>query len=499
MQGEAGGAAPGAAPQRAGSADRMGCISLRKFRVTVLAAVMAASGAAVALGALALGPPQAAASDFFSGYEAFRRGDYGEARRAWSPLARAGDVDAQFNLGALFENGLGVAADAERAARWYRAAAQRRLDLARLALARLQRVGALEPDPDEGQIKLLEIAARRGLAEAQYELGVAYDRGLGVTQNHATAAGWYHRAAEQGLTDAQYNLATFYDEGLGTPRDIALAREWYGRAADAGERRAMNNLGYIYEKGLGGVRDYGKAVVWYRRAAGMGLAIAQSNLAALHYLGRGVPRDFEQAHRWYRAAAAQGDAVGRNGLGLLYANGLGVDRDLVRAMALFNLAAHTGGPAGADALTYSDRLARLMTPAQQAEAKALSLEIAAQTGPDDTAGRPVFGVSLPRPADGFGDSAIYAQRLLKWLGYYGAAVDGLAGPLTVKATRRFLRDNELRMAARVTRGLVEALEAVRAARVAAASATATGSAIDDGIGDGAGRLAPGRLAAEGRS
>ena len=50
---------------------------------------------------------------------------------------------------------------------------------------------------------------------------MAYDRGLGVTQNHATAAGWYQRAAEQGLTDAQYNLATFYDEGLGTPRDIA--------------------------------------------------------------------------------------------------------------------------------------------------------------------------------------------------------------------------------------------------------------------------------------
>ena len=513
MQGEAGGAAPGAVPQRSGTIDRMGCISLRKIRAIVLAAAVAVPGAAAAIasgavgvpGALASGPSQAAASDFFAGYEAFRRGDYEEARSAWSPLARAGDVDAQFNLGALFENGLGVPADAERAARWYRAAAERRLDHARLALARLQRIGALDPGPDEDQIKLLESAARRGLAEAQYELGVAYDRGLGVTQNHATAAGWYQRAAEQGLTDAQYNLATFYDEGLGTPRDIARAREWYARAADSGERRAMNNLGYIYEKGLGGVRDYDMAVVWYRRAAHMGLAIAQSNLAALHYLGRGVPRDFEQAHRWYKAAAAQGDAVGRNGLGLLYANGLGVDRDLVRAMALFELAAHSGSPAGADALTYSDRLAQLMTPAQQAEARALSLEIAARTEPDDTAGRPVFGVSLPRPADGFGDSVIYAQRLLKWLGYYDAAVDGLAGALTVKATRRFLGDNELPMAAQVTRELVEALEAARAARVAAAGAidTAADSAIDtgtdDGIGDAPGRSAPGRHAGEGRS
>ena len=194
MQGEAGAAAPGAAPQRSGSAYGMDRDLLRRFRVKAFAAPMAAA----ALCAAVLAAPQARGADFFEAYDAFQRGDYEEARAAWSTLALAGDVDAQFNLGALYENGLGVEEDAEQAARWYRAAASRRLDLARLALARLQRVGALEPDPDEDQIKLLEAAARRGLAEAQFELGVAYDRGLGVTQNHATAAGWYQRAAEQG-------------------------------------------------------------------------------------------------------------------------------------------------------------------------------------------------------------------------------------------------------------------------------------------------------------
>ena len=477
MQGEA--AAPHAAPQRSGSADGMGRDSLSDLRAIAFAAALAAA----ALGTALLGPAQAAGSDFFAGYEAFERGDYAAARDEWSPLARAGDVDAQFNLGALYENGLGVPPDAEKAARWYRAAAERRLDLARLALARLQRTGALEPDPDENQIKLLETAARRGLAEAQYELGVAYDRGLGVTQNHATAAGWYHRAAEQGLTDAQYNLATLYDAGLGTPRDIMRARKWYGRAADAGQARAMNNLGYIYEKGLSGVRDYGMAVVWYRRAAREGLAIAQCNLAALHYLGRGVPRDFEQARRWYEAAALQGDAVGQNGLGLLYANGLGVERDLVQAMAWFNLAASTDSAAGADARTYSERLARLMSPAERAEAEALSADIAVRTGLEVADGRVVSGIGLPRPANDFGDSAIYAQRLLKSLGYYDAAVDGIAGEFTIRAARKFLQENGLRMAARVTGELVEALEEVRAARVAAAAAAA---ANDDAAQDDSG-------------
>ena len=479
MQGEAGAAAPRAAPQRSGSADGMGREFLRHFRMIVC---VAASGA-MALGALTGGAPPAAGSDFFAAYESFRRGDYETALDAWKTLAHAGDVDAQFNLGTLYENGLGGPADAGEAARWYRAAAERRLDLARLALARLQRTGALEPDPGEDQIELLETAARRGLAEAQYELGVAYDRGLGVTQNHATAAGWYQRAAEQGLTDAQYNLATLYDEGLGTPRDVTLARHWYMRAADAGQPRAMNNLGYMYEKGLGGSRDYGMAVIWYHRAARTGLAVAQSNLAALHYLGRGVPRDFEEASRWYRAAAEQGDAAGQNGLGLLYANGLGVERDLVRAMAWFTLAAHAPGPEGAHAESYRKRLARLMTPAERAQAEASSLEIVVQAGSGETEGRIAAGVSLPRPAYGFGDSAIYAQRLLKWLGYYPAAVDGLAGELTVRATRQFLREKGLDMPAQITRDLVDALEEARAARLAEAAAQAlqedAGESSDD--------------------
>ena len=477
MQGEAGTAALCAALQRSGSADGMNRDSLRDFRAFISAASMGAAALCLA----ALTAPSAAASDFFDGYEAFQRGDYDEARAIWSELAYDGDVDAQFNLGTLYENGFGVEEDAEQAARWYRAAAARRVDLARLALARLQRTGALEPEPDEDQIKLLETAARRGLAEAQYELGVAYDRGLGVTQNHATAAGWYQRAAEQGLTDAQYNLATLFDEGLGTPRDFEQARDWYMRAADAGEAKAMNNLGYIYEKGLTGRRDYGKAVVWYRHAAQMGLAIAQSNLAALHYLGRGVPRDFEQAYRWYKAAAKQGDAAGQNGLGLLYANGLGVERDLVKAMAMFSLAVHGEGSAGADAKTYRDRLARLLSVEERARADALSEDILARTATEEASEEPVFGVSMPRSANGFRDSAIYAQRLLKSLGYYDAAVDGVAGEFTIKATRRFLRENGLRMEPRITRELVEALEAVRTARIAESAAAAEEAARQESI------------------
>jgi hypothetical protein len=48
--------------------------------------------------------------------------------------------------------------------------------------------------------------AKQGTAEAQYNLGVMYDKGRGVPQDHAEAVQWYRKAAEQGDAGAQYNL-----------------------------------------------------------------------------------------------------------------------------------------------------------------------------------------------------------------------------------------------------------------------------------------------------
>jgi len=47
-------------------------------------------------------------------------------------------------------------------------------------------------------VRLLRPLAERGDAAAQFQLGVMYDNGIGVRQNHAEAAKWYRLAAEQG-------------------------------------------------------------------------------------------------------------------------------------------------------------------------------------------------------------------------------------------------------------------------------------------------------------
>jgi TPR repeat protein len=55
----------------------------------------------------------------------------------WHAAAARGESIAMFNLGALYERGIGVAADLARARSWYQRAAARNHPEARAALKRL--------------------------------------------------------------------------------------------------------------------------------------------------------------------------------------------------------------------------------------------------------------------------------------------------------------------------------------------------------------------------
>ncbi len=59
-------------------------------------------------------------------------------------------------------------------------------------------------------------AAEQRVADAQFSLGIMYDNGEGVPQDHAEALQWWRKAAEQGYATAQYNIGVMYDEGLGS-------------------------------------------------------------------------------------------------------------------------------------------------------------------------------------------------------------------------------------------------------------------------------------------
>ncbi len=57
-------------------------------------------------------------ADFESGLKAFNDGDYKTALNNWKPLAEEGISNAQYNVGLMYHNGLGVNQDYNEAFKW---------------------------------------------------------------------------------------------------------------------------------------------------------------------------------------------------------------------------------------------------------------------------------------------------------------------------------------------------------------------------------------------
>ena len=102
--------------------------------------------------------------------------------------------------------------------------------------------------------------------------GADYDKGLAAYQSgdFATALREWRPLAEQGIADAQYGLGVMYDKGQGVPQDDKTAVKWYTLAAEQGYASAQSNLGVMYGIGQGVIQDNVYAHMWWNIAASSG-------------------------------------------------------------------------------------------------------------------------------------------------------------------------------------------------------------------------------------
>jgi len=153
--------------------------------------------------------------------------------------------------------------------------------------------------------------------------------------------------------------------------DYATALRLLRPLANQGNAAAQNDLGYLFATGHGVLQNYVEAVKWFRLSASQGDVGAQYNLGVMYDNGRGVPQNYAEALNWYRLAADQDHALAQRNLGSMYYKGEGVPQDYVRAHMWLNLSATQGDQ---DAAKSRDIVAKLMTPAQIAEAQKLARE-----------------------------------------------------------------------------------------------------------------------------
>jgi len=96
------------------------------------------------------------------------------------------------------------------------------------------------------------MAAKRGHASAQYNLGNYYNEGSqGVlTQSSERAFEWYTLSANQGFALAQYNVGVYYCNGNVVEQSYTKARKWLTKAAAQGQEDATNALKQLDNLGV---------------------------------------------------------------------------------------------------------------------------------------------------------------------------------------------------------------------------------------------------------
>jgi localization factor PodJL len=141
--------------------------------------------------------------------------------------AEAGDAAAQFDLAVRYAEGGAGPRNYELAAQWYEKAAQQ---------GSLYEKG-LGVGKDMQRAKdLYQRAAEKGNTRAMHNLGVLAAEG--GKPNYTSAALWFGKAAEYGIRDSQYNLAVLLARGLGLPKDLVKSYTWFAIVAAAGDADA---------------------------------------------------------------------------------------------------------------------------------------------------------------------------------------------------------------------------------------------------------------------
>jgi len=116
---------------------------------------------------------------FESGLKAVDVDNMPVAFKEFLEAAKVGHVYAQYNIGLMYEQGLGTGKNAKEAVYWYNE------------------------------------SAMQGNSAAQFNLGVCYENGIGTTVDFEKANAWYRKASAQGDGLAVGNLGMLYIRGQG--------------------------------------------------------------------------------------------------------------------------------------------------------------------------------------------------------------------------------------------------------------------------------------------
>lgn len=180
---------------------------------------------------------------FRDGSDAYRRGNFKQAVKNWTRLAKRGDVFAQWRLGNMYRKGMGVKRDTGKAFDYYRRCAEQHRETSRytqhtrvtvdcyVQLAHYFRTGTKSAKIRRNlphALKLYKFTATHfGHPGAQYSIGRMYLTGRGLRKNVSKGLRWLNLSAQKRYAPAQAQLGEIYWSGKGVKPNRVMGLMWY--------------------------------------------------------------------------------------------------------------------------------------------------------------------------------------------------------------------------------------------------------------------------------
>ena len=259
-------------------------------------------------------------------------------------------------LALCYEEGEVVRKDTVFAYQLYLKAAEMGYDAAQTQMGYYYSVLNSPADYEKGLFWFNKAAEQKN-ALALFDLGVAYENGLGVQENEPLAFYYFTQASKYGSAHAMKALSYYYLYGVGVEPDIKMAELWMKKAAEE-DKQYMNQLGDLYLK-------VGRAYLGYKNLPHLiqqddeegfkylkiaeSLGVSEDNTILLFYsighcyqIGNGVEINGMEAYKYLKKAADLGDGDSMNDIGVLYSEGNGVKKDMESSTLWYRKAAEAG-------------------------------------------------------------------------------------------------------------------------------------------------------------
>lgn len=208
--------------------------------------------------------------------------------------------------------------------------------------------------------------AEKGSPQAMLNMGVLYERGIGVPLNFGKALEWYKKAAAGNVPEAAYNVGVCYEIGMGTAPDPVVAMSYFERASGQGLPQAAYKLARVYLA----AGDETKGFDQLLRAAELGHPGGNNDLGVIFLQGLlGKKKDEKRAIELFSRSADSGNLEAVKNIAVMYKDGLGQKADPVKAY-MWYLIARKGGYPEADVAPVLDTLKSRVTHDQATKAEA---------------------------------------------------------------------------------------------------------------------------------